>query len=575
MKPFNRRIRITEPYRTDPAVKRLVKNFESSPNHPRARIFKSDHASTVAALPVDERWFVVKIYHSGTRLKGFFRFFRKSRGHKTWAAVHYLKSVNIPTADPVALVEDRLFFLVLQTCFISKFIKGVDAHTYMRDGDIGIQEKRLAAANIIESIEKMHSLGIAHKDTKDDNIIIQDGRIYWIDLDSLIRTRLRPILARKQRRDWWLLLYNWRDVPQVLKIFLDEVTHRFGYPFAHRIMTEMIRKRRKKLVADPSGKGLACLENLTAEMARLAQNDPAGGTGGSKNRHYLLKHNWTQKRVSFVDPSGKKRRIHIHIAENTDSAFWEAAALKFWTGSLDGLKIVPSSTAAKVFSGFIQNYPECLYFKQFFPRNKRDHLKQRFRKSRADRDLKGIRLALDRGLHVPKACCVIEEPSKKTGALSAIITAEVKDAIQVHLLLEKLTERKDFRARRQLMRALGREMARWHVCGMRHGDARAHNILCRIENPCQGINAANINFWWLDNERSRPVLRKRELLRNLVQLNMTRSGVTLTDRMRFWRAYWADAGRIYHFRKEKTLLKNVADKTRKRWIEFGWLPDQE
>jgi len=54
---------------------------------------------------------------------------------------------------------------------------------------------------------------------------------------------------------------------------------------------------------------------------------------------------------------------------------------------------------------------------------------------------------------------------------------------------------------------------------------------------------------------------------------MARSGVTLTDRMRFWPAYWGDADRIYRFRKEKTLLKNVADKTRKRWIDHGWLTD--
>ena len=278
MNPINRRISISDAFRTDPAVKSLVENFESSPAHPEARVFKSDHASTVVALPVDGKWFAVKIYHSGRGFKSFFRCFRKSRGRKTWTAVHYLKSLNVPTVDPVALIEDRLFFFVLQTCFISKFIKGMDAHTYMRNGDIDIQDKRLAAANIIESIEKMHSLGIAHKDTKDDNIIIQNGRIYWVDLDSLSRTRLRPILARKQRRDWWLLLYNWRDVPQIQKIFLDEMINRFGYRFVYQIMAEMIRKRRKKLASEPSGKGLACLESLNTEMAKIAKKIRSDGT---------------------------------------------------------------------------------------------------------------------------------------------------------------------------------------------------------------------------------------------------------------------------------------------------------
>ena len=532
MKPFNRRIRIPEAYRTDPAVKSLVENFESSPKHPQARIFKSDHASTVAALPVNGKWFAVKIYHKGKRFKASFRFFRKSRGRKTWAAVHYLKAVDIPTVEPVALIEERLFFFVLQTCFISTFITGVNAHTYMRNNDIDIKDKRLAAVKIIEGLEKMHSLGIAHRDTKDDNIIIQSSRIYWLDLDSLSRCRFRPILAKKQRRDWWLLLYNFRDLPQIQQIFLDEMINRFGQAFAYRITSEMIRKRRRKI-------GIS----------------------------------WAQGMIPFTDTSGKKQHLRIYAANNASLSFWQDIAVKFWTGDLPGIETVPSSTKARVFTGYIKNHADRLFFKQFYPRNKRDYLKQRFRKSRAYRDLKGTHLAAARGLKVPQPCCVIEAPKRKIGALSAIITAEVRDAIQLHHLLERLRQNRDFRAKRQLMRALGREMGRWHLSGMRHGDARDSNILCQIENPDQELNEGNISFWWLDNERSRPVIIKRELLRNLVQLNMTRSGVTLTDRMRFWQAYWADAGKIYHFRSEKAVLKKVAAKTKKRWIDFGWLTD--
>lgn len=570
---FNRRIQISEAYRSDPAVKDLVQNFEFASKHPQARVFKNDHASTVAALPVDGRWFVVKIYHPGQWFKALFHFFLKSRGSKTWAAAHYLKSFNIPTVDPVALIEDHLLFFCRQTCFISTFVNGVGAHIYMRSGDIDIKDKQLAAVRIIASLERMHTLGIAHRDTKDENIIIQNDRTYWLDLDSLSRTRLRPALERKQRRDWWLLLYNWCDTPQIQQIFLDEMIRRFGRPFACRIIREMIKKRRKKFTSETSGKNLACLENIEPKISITAPNGRVHGMRGCKDTQRLFANNWGQKRISFTDTSGKKRRLRIHMAESADFAFWEAAAVKFWTGTLGGIKTVPSSAKAKVFSGYIKGHQNRLYFKQFYLRNKRDRLKQRFRKSRARRDLKGIRLAAERGLKVPEARCVIEEPQKTAGALSAIVTAEVKDAVQLHQLLETLRQNRDFRGRRRLMRALGQEMARWHLAGMRHGDARDSNILCRMEGPGKALTETNISFWWLDNERSRPVIRKRELLRNLVQLNMTRSGVSLTDRMRFWQAYWADAGRIYHFRSEKTVLKKVAAKTKKRWIAHGWLAD--
>ena len=277
------------------------------------------------------------------------------------------------------------------------------------------------------------------------------------------------------------------------------------------------------------------------------------------------------KMVKFTDSSGQKRRLRICVPGNTDLHAWQDIAVKFWTGDLPGIETVPSSTKAKVFKGYIKNYENRLYFKQFYLRNKRDQLTQRFRKSRAYRDLKGIQLAAGKGLKVPAVRCVIEEPKKRDGALSAIITADVNGAIQLRQLLEALRGNLDFRDRRRLMRALGREMARWHLAGMRHGDARDTNILCRIEDPAHPLDETNISFWWIDNERSRPVLRKRELLRNLLQLNMTRSGVTLTDRMRFWRAYWADAGRIYSPRTEQTVLSKVAVKTRKLWQKRGWI----
>lgn len=271
MNLFNRRITIAEAFRTDPAVKSLIQNFESSPNHPEARVFKNDHASTVAALPVKKKWFVVKIYHSGRRFKALFRFFKKSRGRRTWAAAHHLKSVNIPTVEPVALIEDRFLCFCRRTCFISTFISGIDAHTYMRNHNIDIKDKRLAAAKIIEALETMHSFGIAHRDTKDDNIVIQNGRIYWLDLDSLSRSRLRPALERKQRKDWWLLIYNWRDTPEIQQIFVAEMAKRFGRPFVERIIQEMIRKRRRKLASESKGADLAWLENLNRDISMTAQ----------------------------------------------------------------------------------------------------------------------------------------------------------------------------------------------------------------------------------------------------------------------------------------------------------------
>lgn len=286
---------------------------------------------------------------------------------------------------------------------------------------------------------------------------------------------------------------------------------------------------------------------------------------------------WQQIRTQTKDASGIRKRFCLYLPKSAAPVLWQKTASQYLNGQIPALETIPSSRKARVQAGYISNVPHRHFFKQVFPRSHMEYIKQIFRKSRAYRDLKGTTIAASRGLQVPEVNCVIEE--KKWGIIirSVIITREVKGAIQLAKLLEKLHLNAKIRTRRHLMRQLGAEMARWHRAGMRHGDARDSNILCRIpENPnvigvLEKPENMMIEFCWLDNERSRPVFRKRDFIRNLVQLNMTRKGITITDRMRFWDAYWADAGHIYSPRAKKTILRKVLAKTRKRWEISGWL----
>ncbi|HJU27682.1 MAG TPA: lipopolysaccharide kinase InaA family protein [Candidatus Binataceae bacterium] len=93
--------------------------------------------------------------------------------------------------------------------------------------------------------------------------------------------------------------------------------------------------------------------------------------------------------------------------------------------------------------------------------------------------------------------------------------------------------RGSLRHKREILRGLGRAIARLHRAGFVHGDLTPFNILfTRSESP---------RFTFIDNERTRRNVMfglKRQQLRNLIQLGrFDLPGLTRADRVRVYRAY--------------------------------------
>jgi len=114
------------------------------------------------------------------------------------------------------------------------------------------------------------------------------------------------------------------------------------------------------------------------------------------------------------------------------------------------------------------------------------------------------------------------------------------------------------------MRELGAHVASLHAAGLAHGDMRGGNLLVRDAG-------ARWEFCWLDTEGNREARRipLRWRVKNLVQLNMLREGVSLRDRVRFWRAYRLACGMDPV--RLRRLRRAVLARTNKRWAKRGWL----
>ncbi|MBN2131851.1 MAG: hypothetical protein JW741_20290, partial [Sedimentisphaerales bacterium] len=95
-----------------------------------------------------------------------------------------------------------------------------------------------------------------------------------------------------------------------------------------------------------------------------------------------------------------------------------------------------------------------------------------------------------------------------------------------------------------------------------HGDLRPGNILARCED-------GHWRLFFLDNERTRkfpwvpPSLRRK----NLVQIGMFLTGVSRSDRLRFWQAYLAESPRLGP--RQKRWARRVYVRTMARLKKYG------
>ncbi|UCD70747.1 MAG: hypothetical protein JSW70_07000 [Syntrophobacterales bacterium] len=241
-------------------------------------------------------------------------------------------------------------------------------------------------------------------------------------------------------------------------------------------------------------------------------------------------------------------------------------ALAYWQGKLNGLSIVRSSRFAIVHKFSVAPGSLTCYAKRFLIRDWSDWIKHMIQMSRAKRALIRGEEIQALGFSSPRALCLIEECWAVFVRQSALITEAIHDAPNIRDWLNRpeLEVANSIQRKRQLLRTFGRAVGAWHEAGLYHGDMRTSNILCRTYK-------GGFTFFWVDNERSRKFARLPMRLRvhNLMQVNMERRGVTMTDRMRFWKAYLEET----HIptNQQKRVIWKVIRKTKKRWKKRGWV----
>jgi len=165
------------------------------------RVLKSSKETTISICSIKRQagtqGICLKTYRYRGLIYGITYLFRPSKAMKSWVAAHGLLVRGIPTARPMALIEERrwrvlrdsfLFMEDLTDCpGIDRYVKA--AFTGKGRGDRHKRKRALITA-FATTMRSLHNSGIFHKDLKAANVLVKEtGELSWmfpfIDLDGV------------------------------------------------------------------------------------------------------------------------------------------------------------------------------------------------------------------------------------------------------------------------------------------------------------------------------------------------------------------------------------------------------
>lgn len=162
---------------------------------------KLGNSSTVVRCELAGQRYVVKRYNLKSFTHRMRRWFKR-RGRNAWCNGHWLAFLHIPTARPVALLEERVGWFAGRAYLVMPDHGGIDLLHALQE-DAGAFD-RLAPA-VAQIISQLQHAGLRHGDLKATNFVLNGASVALIDYDALDYGDTRADVQR--------FLANWANEP--------------------------------------------------------------------------------------------------------------------------------------------------------------------------------------------------------------------------------------------------------------------------------------------------------------------------------------------------------------------------
>jgi len=179
--------------------------------------FKHDQTTTVVKLELPQGKFVLKRYNPRSFAHKFKRALRRSRADRCWQMSYRFERAGLNVARPVFMYEDRFGPICKNAYFASEFISGEELlKTLPEMTEI---ERQQVSDQFRQALAAMRTHLISHGDMKASNLLWENEELYFIDLDAARQHSSSKTWHRANRRDRERFMKNWRDHPELTKLF--------------------------------------------------------------------------------------------------------------------------------------------------------------------------------------------------------------------------------------------------------------------------------------------------------------------------------------------------------------------
>ncbi len=144
---------------------------------------------------------VVKRYNH----KGFWHSLRHtlkgSRARRSWLNAQLLGLLGIPTAQPLAYIDECRGFMLWQSYFVTAFIQARSLSHLMGDARVVRSTKEMRSRQVLQLLERLADHRITHGDTKHSNFLLDADGAVLTDLDGMRVHRVYWTLRRRFNRE--------------------------------------------------------------------------------------------------------------------------------------------------------------------------------------------------------------------------------------------------------------------------------------------------------------------------------------------------------------------------------------
>ena len=180
-------------------------------------LLKHDATTTVARISFAGREIVVKRYNPRSQWHRFSRAVRQSRASRSWRMSYAFEQAGLSVARPLLMLEKRLGPLRRTAYFLSEALSGYELLSSIKS--LSESEKKQVVLAMKNAFTKMRLNALSHGDLNASNLIWQDQRLFFIDMDSAKHHQVQSSWVKANKKDQRRFLKNWQNDEKLMMLF--------------------------------------------------------------------------------------------------------------------------------------------------------------------------------------------------------------------------------------------------------------------------------------------------------------------------------------------------------------------